>query len=217
MTSFFIYMDGAKDKLHAGPAWDYDLSFGNRWKLASARMWCYKSLMEDVDPNCQILHELMDIPEFRQLVCEIWNKQMKPVAAECISHLPASADEIRRAAFKDNEIWNGADFDFAVSSLTEWVSARADYLDNWFLECPEFEEGSYRLSINGRNVSVEGLARDDRRLLITRLPDGFYLLGNVEGTAFLTGGAAKDMLTGVIRLLVTANKAAKHQHRENNA
>ena len=30
-TSFYMYKDGVGDKIHAGPGWDFDLVFANRW------------------------------------------------------------------------------------------------------------------------------------------------------------------------------------------
>lgn len=189
LTSFYVYMDGASDVIHAGPPWDFDMCFGNQWGKLTERMWAYQSLHNEPDPNSHILMTLLDIPEFRRRAEEIWRDEMRDKVQECISGMEAKAVSIRTDAVANNNMWGLAGYDTAVFSLKTWVLERVDSLSNWFSKSAQIEDGNYIISAGGSYLTGVGLSNTALRAKVTKLKDGFWTIGMPDDTSYLTGTA----------------------------
>ena len=196
VTSFFMYMDGPDDTIHAGPAWDYDMCFGNMWKMPTQRLWCYNSLHTDVDPTSHILQELMDIPQFRSLTAQLWRTQMHPIVIEAIEGLKDKAEYIRAAVTADHLLWGENDFDSALAELSSWTLAHTDSMDNWFSGSAVIDDGEYYLVSEGLCLSADGLADSFVPVRLTLADDGYYTITSGDGELFLTGSTVPDEVYG---------------------
>ena len=189
MTSFYIHMDGPEDILHAGPAWDYDISFGNFWGRLPEKMWAYQSLHNHPDPNSHILMALMDIPKFRRRVERIWQEEMRGVVLDALRQADVTAKHIRAAAVANNAYWQMDDFDEALAYLHSWMEERITALDHWFTSPAELSSGNYIISYEDKYLTATGLRPVAERVKLTLLSDGFCLIGTVDDSAYLTGTA----------------------------
>lgn len=189
LTSFYVYMDGESDVIHAGPPWDFDMCFGNQWGKLTERMWAYQSLHNEPDPNSHILMTLLDIPEFRHRAEEIWRDEMRDKVMECISDMETTAAAIRTAAAANNNLWGLDNYDTAVFSLRTWVLERVDSLSNWFSHPADIPDGNYIITAGGSYLTGTGLSGTAIRTKLTKLKDGFWTIGTPDYASYLTGTA----------------------------
>ena len=147
--SQFLYKDSDdRDPLiYAGPAWDYDLSFGNM------RDKGYQPTGDYVVKNTQkynLYWLLSRHGEFMDRVREIWQKQFRPAAAVLTGEAEPTADSvlrslddyaesIRKSAAMNTARWGvpkttsgtaGSNFDQAVVYLKKWIASRTSYMDS---------------------------------------------------------------------------------------
>ena len=114
-TSHFFYKNGSSGKIHAGPAWDFDLAFGNA-------NWA-----QTMSP---IFEGLIEIPEFQEAVRKLYEEKLSGKLEEYLAHLDEKTAEIREAALRSDEMWEtGSNFDEAVEGLKNWVVERFGYLE----------------------------------------------------------------------------------------
>ena len=153
-TSYHFYKDGEDDKIHAGPAWDYDFSFGNRkwiWQynddiyspISMNEMKKY-ALGGDIydyregkvikkSPNysiSKIIFDLLEIPEFKYLVGQIFRESLSGRKNELISHMNEQKDYIFDVASEDNMIWEADDFSQSADELINWVDTRYEFFED---------------------------------------------------------------------------------------
>lgn len=146
-SSFFIYLDGPTDKLHAGPGWDFDFSMGNRgWgadnidSLSPDQDTMFKDSLSNqvtgsapdahVSTVSPILYNLMDVPEFKQKVKEIYRETLSGKKEALLNHIKERANYIRPAALKDQRRWKLPDnFDNEVDYLANWISKRYEHFE----------------------------------------------------------------------------------------
>ena len=151
-TSFYFYKDGAKDKIHAGPGWDFDMAFGNRkwgnWlgekfyspteKMIRKQEFKDKEFyetggnLEDYEASLaisRIVFDLMDINEFENVVREVYQERLLGRKDELIWTINKKTDEILNAAIADNNKWEKNNFREEVEVLVDWVKKRYDYFE----------------------------------------------------------------------------------------
>lgn len=151
-TSFYFYKDGSEDKIHAGPGWDFDLAFANRnwgnWmgerfyaptetmirkqELNSKEYYDERGISGGYEVSLslsKIMFNLMDIPEFREEVLEIFQERLSGRKEEFLNKSLKKASVVRAAAMFDGERWGKDDFDDAVRELIDWIRKRFDYLE----------------------------------------------------------------------------------------
>ena len=151
-TSFYFYKDGAKDKIHAGPGWDFDMAFGNRkwgnWlgekfyspteKMIRKQEFKDKEFyetggnLEDYEASLaisRIVFDLMDINEFENVVREVYQERLLGRKDELIWTINKKTDEILNAAIADNNKWKKNNFREEVEVLVDWVKKRYDYFE----------------------------------------------------------------------------------------
>lgn len=155
-SSFFFYMDGEKDKIHAGPGWDFDLAFGSeKWMSNNSGInletflspygtmtlknylpkdsKSNKSSDSHLDSISPILYNLMDIPEFETRVKEIYQDTLSGKNEELLDYIGSQASYIREAALRDQERWKlKTSFDDEVDRLVDWIAKRYDHFEETY-------------------------------------------------------------------------------------
>lgn len=159
-SSFYLYKNGSSDIIHAGPAWDFDLAFnsikprqGDAFKDAG-RLWIYNDhdVIDGTDLDAPILTYLMDIPEFRALVGEIWQGQLKALAEKEVSAIGSMQAEIASSMDANASVW-GNDYASDTTTLLNWFDSRSAYFDRVFGEKDaQLTEGNVTIASSGGTV-----------------------------------------------------------------
>ena len=153
-SSVYFYKDGPEDKIHAGPAWDYDFAFSNhRWEVSKDHASPYRSWaqtiirerIEDSTWDTEIFARLMDHPEFRNLVKQIFQTKILPNVDEIDTYLANSINTIRMSATRDAYKWERDNFEVSSSYLREWSKNRLEYLNLLYGTNSTVDTGSYRI------------------------------------------------------------------------
>ena len=153
VTSCYFYKDGVENKIHAGPAWDFDLSLGNKmWgtvtgeefhspygmmvRKKEAYGWIVYDdegeVIEEYDGDMhisRIYFELMEMPEFREMVDKLYEEKLAGKKEEILAYFKSRAEELREYILRDNEKWEKWDFDKEVEYVVDWLSKRLDYFE----------------------------------------------------------------------------------------
>ena len=147
--SQFMYKDSDdRDPLiYAGPAWDYDLAFGNLGDRGTSATGNYITAVSHKTGN--IWWVLSRHDDFMDLVREIWMERFRPAAAvllgereagagSVVRSLDSYAEAIRDSAKMNYARWNvskttfeksAGSFENAVSYLKEWIAGRTGFMD----------------------------------------------------------------------------------------
>ena len=153
-TSFYMYMDGITDVIHAGPGWDFDAAFGNkkwaRWlgdRLYSPRETMVRkneilteeeySLMGMKDEYLEslklsrIVFKLMEIPGFQERVSSLYKETLKGRQEELLQKMKNDAGTIKKAAEENEKKWSkdNESMEDQLNNLTEWMIERYKYFD----------------------------------------------------------------------------------------
>lgn len=144
---FYKDTDAVDSLLYAGPAWDYDLSFGNMESRGYDPRGNYMTSMSRRPGN---LYWLMTTQEaFRERVRGIWRDAFAPAmalllgeqedgAAHILQPLQSYADAIRASAEMNFARWGvnteaaraaGGSFESAVRYLENWIRTRVGFLN----------------------------------------------------------------------------------------
>ena len=151
--SQYMYKDSDETDplIYAGPAWDYDLCFGNMEERGIQAEGNYMTSQSRRPGNLNWL--LTTHEAFTQKAQELWNTRFRPAAAILLgeengdrdreSHVLKSLDEyaeaIRSSAEMNFERWGtndqaakraGGSFDNAVAYLKKWIRSRVDFMDS---------------------------------------------------------------------------------------
>lgn len=137
-TSHYFHKDGPGDKIHAGPAWDFDISLnygGNVMPNEKIIDWIPVDYLEPEKQYWEwsrFFARLVKMPEFRQKVNEMFVRELSGRKDELIEHIEAQAELIRKSALKDGAKWSKENFDGEVTRLVEWLGQRYDYFEKEF-------------------------------------------------------------------------------------
>ena len=159
VTSFFFYKKDLNGKIYCGPVWDLDGAFGNlNWGLGTmeedffspwtmmvrkkhAYGWQYYDKehdevieMEPDDKISKIMYNLVEIPEFVELVRNIYENYLASKKDEIMAYIDERVASIRNDALSDAILWEKNDFDDAVLYLKWWVEQRFRLFDAWASE-----------------------------------------------------------------------------------
>ena len=138
-TSFYMYKDGAEDKIHAGPGWDFDYALGNkawRWGLTDEFYSPSANMIREIDvmggefvlngevlekapdmATSRVLYYMMRMPEFRAEVERIYQERMQGRKEELLWRIWRRAKKIASAVEADEtkwgreEFWEGAEWE----------------------------------------------------------------------------------------------------------
>ena len=144
VSSFYFYKNGKKDKIHAGPMWDYDFAFSNRnwdWNRYDGSFFSpTESLVqrkdvfieenEDSDTR-KFMYYLFDMPEFRAEVERIFRDKLSGRGLELEKWTFELAASIKDAALMDIKYWRDDEELYLkdVKYLLSWLRARFDYFE----------------------------------------------------------------------------------------
>lgn len=154
ITSFYFYKDGADDKIHAGPGWDFDATFGNtNWHhvvddgkifaaetIEARREQAFNSEHPESAWVSRIVYYLSETEEFHEATCKVFEQKLFLNKNETIKYVQDVAATIRREAIMNNEKWGLDDFDASVESLITWLLKRYDVLHDSCLPKIEMKE-----------------------------------------------------------------------------
>ena len=145
--SQFLFKDSDRvDPLfYAGPAWDYDIAYGNAWRYTMPEK-DYPALKPD---KKNLYAQLGKHADFRELLIKRWKDTLRPAMGILTGETPPSPESVLRpyAEYRDaitlsaamNEVRRGkgspmtkdagTDFQSGAAYLGEWLPARTAYLD----------------------------------------------------------------------------------------
>ena len=150
--SQYMYKD-ADDRdplIYAGPAWDYDLSFGNMADRGHSATGNYVTALSRRTSNLNWL--LSRHPDFMDRVRQIWREKFRPATAvllgekeageagvirplddyiECI-RASAKMNYIRWGVSKTTDEKAGGSFDNACEYLKKWITKRTAFMDETY-------------------------------------------------------------------------------------
>ena len=136
--------------IYAGPAWDYDLSFGNMSDRGSSPEGDYMTAQSRRTGNLYWL--LSRHPDFMDRVRELWREKFRPAAeillgketageGSVIRPLDDYAESIRASAKMNYTRWEaakttaekaGKNFDNACEYLKKWIKKRTAFMDEHY-------------------------------------------------------------------------------------
>ena len=180
-SSYYFYKDGDEDLIHVGPGWDYDLSMGSRfWGFGyneefyipeesdALEMLYFEKQMYDGDTGefiesiaSDLIYNLLQIPEFREKVNEIYSERMMNKKEEVLKFIADQASYNEEAAIEDRLKWREYEEDIIqavgpsgnlegikaylhsdlpadeaywadIDYLQNWVNRRFEYMDRTF-------------------------------------------------------------------------------------
>ena len=136
-SSFYLYKDGERDKIHAGPVWDFDYALGNwRWVwtentavyspygLMPLKAGAVHAFALSPGSNALEIYYLMEFPEFQDEVKRLFREKLSGRADELIGFVKMRAALIRDEAIIDAEKWDFSDYDSNVEYLVDWIGKR---------------------------------------------------------------------------------------------
>lgn len=168
-TSQFYYKDGANDKIHAGPAWDFDNSFGRWLETAFYRRDLEYNSNGISNQQSDTFFELAKIQEFRELVSEIVQQKLLPNSEKILSYVDEVAAKLDSAAKSDIEKWEKTDFYEGVQKTKETLQRRLDYYAIFYAN-EETDFNGYYLFKN-LNLNFQILPLDGGGYKIIRMSD----------------------------------------------
>jgi hypothetical protein len=140
--------DKADPLFYAGPAWDYDISYGNAWRYTTAETDYYA-----MKPEAKYFYaQLGKHGDFRELLKEKWRDVVRPAMAVLIGEREPEPDGILKsfdeyvAAISKSAAMNevrrnkgtpmtkdaGIDFKSGTEYLGPWIVRRTHYLDQTY-------------------------------------------------------------------------------------
>lgn len=144
--SFYLHKNGSEDKIHAGPMWDFDYALGNRewgWTVRED-FYSPEEIMilrrnafgtDGIEENqdiSKLIYYLMEMPEFVEIVKNIFNERLSGRAAEFEVIVTSMVKDLRPAILRDTEKWEKDDFDAEMEYLLDWISRRYARLEQEF-------------------------------------------------------------------------------------
>lgn len=159
-TSFYMYKDGVGDKIHAGPGWDFDLAFANRWwgnwmgeefyspertmirkgELLTREEYEEMNLGGEIDWYAwsqglsRIMFDMMEMPEFREEVRRQYEMKMGGKIGELGERVLEWTNEIERLTWKDAEKWQKGDYREDAKKMAEWIKKRSKFFEKEYGE-----------------------------------------------------------------------------------
>ena len=139
-TSFYMYKDGPKDKIHFGPGWDFDYALGNRdWGYANNLPTFHNptNLMPRKDETMtgaatRIFYRLTDIPEFIDDVKAVFKQLLSGKWDELLKYVDDTKSFIYDAVRRNDEKWEKSNFDAEYDYLIDWISTRYDFFEGLY-------------------------------------------------------------------------------------
>lgn len=167
-SSYFYYSDGV---LHAGPIWDYDLSFGllwgNRGQYQTAHTFFAKNYKISDHFQSMYYHALCENSSFRERLAQVYRSVFLPVLEQMVSEgIDALGEEIAASSEMNAIRWeaiyrpDGSGETIAMSSaaeLKDYLRGKIDFLNSAWLDGTEYCTIQFKLNRSSiyRVISVE--------------------------------------------------------------
>ena len=152
-TSFYMYKDGNEDKIHAGPGWDFDLAFANKWwgnwmgedfyspETTMVRRGEILSEEEYSEMNSEkgqewyetsqklsrIMFDMMEMPEFQEEVEKQYQEKMQEKLDGLAISILEWADDIELPMRENHRRWDNEDYWEKTKEMTKWIIERVRF------------------------------------------------------------------------------------------
>ncbi len=146
-------------KLTMGPAWDWNLSFGNAdyYDASDTRGWYYENLR---DREISWIYRLRQDPEFNQRLIDRWAELRRETITpeKLMSRMDAIRTELQAAQARNFRRWQvlgrtirpnnyvGSSYDAEVNYIKIWVKDRIAWIDQQAPRAPKFSARSGRVA-----------------------------------------------------------------------
>lgn len=138
-TSQYFYKDGAEDKIHAGPAWDFDIALNN-YRMrddfpATVELTRnddageYWGIDEQYLQWSRLFARLIEFPEFRGEVDRVFQERLSGRKDQLLQYIAWRATKIYPAALRESERWAKDGYVEDVKRMLNWVNDRYDYFE----------------------------------------------------------------------------------------
>ena len=145
-SSHFYYKDGLGDKIHVGPAWDFDLAFGSiignemqREKLCNPSTKMTDQNQNEEDQMNSLFRDLVELPEFQEKVKEKVEKVLIANEEKILERIDSQIEKIKDAAVRNVGRWGEASCEWAAASLRQWVVERMKFFKEEFSDSGQLE------------------------------------------------------------------------------
>ena len=144
VSSYYFYTEGGEDKIHVGPAWDFDFAFANRrwiWTKSEDFYSPEKTMVRSDDIMSDLtmsgmIYRLMDYSVFRAEVWRVYQEKMAGKAEELLAYFDEKKEEIAQVAYSDRARYptgyNQA-FEEATNELREYIRRRLEYFEKVYV------------------------------------------------------------------------------------
>lgn len=138
-NSMYFYKDGANDKIHMGPVWDFDYGFGNVTSLSNTSADYY------IGVNCWF-RELYQYQEFRTILGEQWQSYRSNVSNTLLTMVGDNAALIGSSVDMNYHRWKtlgshmfgednpplGETYEACTNKLQTWIEERSAHFDDTY-------------------------------------------------------------------------------------
>lgn len=159
-SSFFLYKDGLNDVIHLGPAWDYDIAFGNfeiEIRGGNPSVDYIGCISDYMEKSSNVFRELLKYEEFRRVLCAYYYYVFSAIINDYQSLLIDYSNQLSDSAKYNFARWNtqGKNACFPgghhnketyseeVAYLSHWLSCRIDYMNEKYLSMYFSDESMY--------------------------------------------------------------------------
>ena len=88
---------------------------------------------QNIDRLSSLLYNLMDIPEFKTRVREIYQETLSGKGDDLLNYIQNQASYIKEAALRDANRWKlQTDFDEEIDYLIDWVAKRYNHFEQTY-------------------------------------------------------------------------------------
>lgn len=138
-SSAYFHIDAHDNKLHMGPLWDYDLSFGNGGDIYTVA----DSPVGFLGMSNRFASTLLKTDDFYGIVRKMYAEELYPMVNAIITDnsdnensvlsIPELYQYLAPSVYCDSKIWFPyRDYDSEVNNLCNFISKRAEYLKEFF-------------------------------------------------------------------------------------
>lgn len=215
-SSIFFYKNGAGDKLHAGPAWDFDLSLGN----FTPHSWGGDPTSDYAKTTTYLrsrthnwFEQLMRNPQFVARANALYTSTVRPKVNAMQAQIDTLKSDLASSAERNFTIWAGSrgygptTFTNGVAALKSWTTSRVNYLAQAYgSSLPTLRFAAHAASIGWQAAvsggMIAGTVGESRRVEALRFQIvNTALTGGVQGNAHVqsigwTGWGATNAVVG---------------------
>lgn len=204
--------DGSEGKLHFGPLWDFDESWGN----------AQIETVQDIGfNNCTFIwaDELRQKPEFRALLEERWqvlDAKLEEIVREG-GILDQLAAYIRNGWQRDNEKWKDAEdraenlrgFDEEIEHIRKWIGLRREWVGQ---NLDRIGIMTFTLTVRGNGIAEKTYEiASDTTVPLWQIEDGFEDELPISGWTFEDGTPVEDFFRMERDITLTVHFAGEEQ------